>query len=302
MKKQRTGTAGRRADGKGTEPRDMRLDDGAGNGHGDGGNGNRPRRFAPAVNKTIAEERALRAAQRDDAARERDKVAELRDAEANRRDLDSVHLEQKIARRGSSLHAAVALARDARLKGAEDRARARKDRIDAAEDRAQAAGERAEMLEELRNAHLDELTGALRRAAGETALEGEIARARRGEDDLVLAFVDVDSLREVNNHDGHAAGDELLCDVVSTIRGRIRSYEPVVRFGGDEFVCVMSGVSRDLAAERFAEISDSVAGRPGGGTISVGFAELRDDDGLQELVDRADHELLAAREQQSHHE
>ena len=243
----------------------------------------------------IAEEIALEAADRDQAALMRDDAAEERDAAADSRDLESMALERKIASRGSSLHAAVALARDARAKGAEDRSRAAEDRAQAARDRARAAEERTAMYQELRHAHLDELTGALRRGAGEMALQGEIDRARRGDAALVLAFVDVDSLREVNNHFGHPAGDALLRDVVSTIRSRIRSYEPIVRFGGDEFVCAISGVDRDQAAERFAEICDSVARRPGGGSISVGLAELRPDEGLWELVDRADSELLSIR-------
>jgi diguanylate cyclase (GGDEF)-like protein len=296
MKKQRTGSDGRQADGKGTEPRELRLEKTDGH-HRDGEDGGQARRFAPAVHSPIMEEGAGRGAERDEAARQRDQIARDRDTEADSRDFESVRLEQKIARRGSSLHAAVALARDARTRAAEDRARAAEDRAEAAHDRADSADERARLLQDLRGAHLDELTGALRRGAGEMALKAEIERAGRSETGLVLAFVDVDSLRDVNNHDGHVAGDELLRDVVSTIRSRIRSYEPVVRFGGDEFVCVMSGVTRAQAADRFAEICDSVAKRPGGGAISVGLAELRPDDDLPKLVERADRALLEVRGQ-----
>jgi diguanylate cyclase (GGDEF)-like protein len=156
------------------------------------------------------------------------------------------------------------------------------------------------VLTELRRAHIDELTGALRRGAGELALETEVERAKRGDGRLVLAFVDVDSLRDVNNRDGHAAGDALLQDVVSAIRTKTRSYEPIVRYGGDEFVCAMSGVDRSQAESRFNGISDSLAGREQGGAISVGLAELEPDDGLPELVDRADKALLAARGQRPH--
>ena len=288
MKQQRTGSGGHEVYGKGTEPREKRLDDQTdGHRHVDG-DANRPRRFAPAVDSPVAEETALQAAKRDEMARRRDEIAEERDAAATRRDLESLNLEQKIGRRGSSLHAAVALARDARVKAAEDRARA-------AQDRASAAVELVEILQDLGRAHLDELTGALRRQAGEMALTGEIDRARRLGSDLVLVFVDVDSLRDVNNHEGHGAGDALLRDVVSTIRSRIRSYEPIVRFGGDEFVCAMSGMTRDQAAERFGEIRESLQRRPGGGAISIGLAELRPEDGLADLVDRADGELLASR-------
>lgn len=255
------------------------------------------RRFVAVARSAIADERARQAAERDYTASQRDRAAEERDSAANRRDLESVKLERKIARRGSSLQAAVALARDARVKAAQDRARAAEDRAQAAMDRAQAARERAEMTDELRHAHLDELTGALRRGAGEMALQKEIDRVRRADGSLVLAFVDVDSLRDVNNHSGHSAGDALLRDVVSAIRARVRSYEPIVRLGGDEFVCAISSVDRDQAAERFAQIGDAIARQSGGATVSVGLAELRPEDDLRGLIDRADGELMALRAQ-----
>jgi diguanylate cyclase (GGDEF)-like protein len=245
-----------------------------------------------------AEERARHAEKRDESARQRDLTAEGRDAAANRRDLESAKLEEKVARRSTPLRVAIGLARSARTRAAEDRSRAAQDRIHAAQDRERAAKERAEVLAELRNAHLDELTGALRRGAGELALQTEVERAQRGDGQLVLAFVDVDSLREVNNRDGHAAGDALLRDVVSAIRSSIRSYEPIVRYGGDEFVCAMSGIDRGQAESRFRGISDSLASREQGGAITVGLAELEPEDGLPELVERADRALLAARGEQ----
>ena len=60
----------------------------------------------------------------------------------------------------------------------------------------------------------DDLTGALRRGEGLDALEREVQRARRaGNDQLVVAFVDVDGLKSVNDREGHEAGDRLLKDV-----------------------------------------------------------------------------------------
>ena len=92
---------------------------------------------------------------------------------------------------------------------------------------------------ELRRAQIDQLTGALGRELGIATLEREINRARRGNGRLVLAYVDVDGLKEVNDRQGHAAGDALLRDVVGAIQTHLRSYDPIVRVGGDEFVCAL---------------------------------------------------------------
>jgi diguanylate cyclase (GGDEF)-like protein len=165
----------------------------------------------------------------------------------------------------------------------------------AARDRERAARERAEVLAELRRAHMDALTGALRREAGEVALLGEMDRARRADGKLVLAFVDVDSLREVNKREGHAAGDALLRQVVSAIRSNIRSYEPIVRYGGDEFVCAMSGLDVSQAERRFVAIKGSLSVDGDNGPISVGLAELHQGDSLRDLINRADKALLMAR-------
>ncbi len=204
-------------------------------------------------------------------------------------------LEKKMGSRGSSLRRALAHAAQIRARAAKDRARAAEDRTQAARDRERAAQEREEALAELRRAHLDELTGAFRRGSGEEALQAEIDRARRGGAPLVLAFVDVDALRDVNNREGHPVGDALLRDLVATIRSKIRSYEPVVRFGGDEFVFAFSSVDLGQAEDRLTAIQESLAGSMKGAAVSVGLAELRPDDTLDELIARADDAMLEAR-------
>lgn len=259
--------------------------------------GETDRRETGRTRALAAEERARRAAAIDEAAWHRDLTAQARDRAADRRDRESAKIERKMGSRGSSLRAALTHAAEIRLRAAKDRAHAAEDRAQAARDRERAAAEREQGLAELRRAHLDELTGALRRGAGEEALRGEIERARRGDGRLVLAFVDVDSLREINNRDGHSAGDALLRDVVVAIRSKIRSYEPVVRFGGDEFVCTISGLEMHQAEERFEAIKRALAGSGGGGAVSVGLAELRPGDRLDDLLDRADAALLASRRQ-----
>ncbi len=106
---------------------------------------------------------------------------------------------------------------------------------------------------------IDELTGAYRRDAGIVELVRETARAKRTQEPLVLAFVDVDGLKATNDTQGHAAGDRILCTVVDVIRAHLRSYDLVVRYGGDEFVCAFADMTIEEAGERFLLINGDLA-------------------------------------------
>ncbi len=257
--------------------------------------GSRERRKRARRRATVAEQRARAASERDRTAWHRDLTAQAQDGAADRRDRDSAKIERKMASRGSSLRAALAHAAEIRASAARDRARASQDRAQAAADRERAAEEREAVIEDLRHAHLDELTGAFRRGSGEEALRDEIERARRSGGNLVLIFVDIDHLREVNNHEGHPAGDALLREVVATIRSKMRSYGPIIRYGGDEFICVIGEVDLGQAEHRFKVIQGALAASGNGGAVSVGLAELRPDDTLEDLIERADQAMLAAR-------
>ena len=146
---------------------------------------------------------------------------------------------------------------------------------------------------ELTGARTDELTGARRRGVGLEELENEIQRARRTGQSLVAIYVDVDGLKSVNDEQGHRAGDEMLRSVVNGLRDHLRPYDLIIRLGGDEFLCVLP-TGLDEARLRVAgfrsDLSESV-----GASVSVGFSELCDGETLQELIDRADHDLLTTR-------
>lgn len=177
------------------------------------------------------------------------------------------------------------------LEAAEDRVRAADDRQRAARDRANASREKAGLEAALRSAHLDELTGAYRREMGRMALNQEIDRARRANGKLVVAFVDVDGLKDLNDRVGHAAGDRVLQTVVTAIRKRLRSFDPITRYGGDEFVCGLGGTDLEEAAHRFAAIGAAIKTEAGVG-ISVGLARLTAGDDADRLTDRADAAML----------
>ena len=173
------------------------------------------------------------------------------------------------------------------IAGARDAA----ERESAENDRADAARERARLEKALRGAALDDLTGLDRRKIGRLALTNEIDRARRGDGRFVVAFVDVDGLKGVNDRDGHAAGDHVLRTLAAILRSNLRSFDPIVRYGGDEFVCGLSGIDPESVERRFGTIDQALQDAVGVG-ITVGLASLLPNDTLDTLMSRADATLL----------
>ena len=174
-----------------------------------------------------------------------------------------------------------------------DREQAALDRNQARLDRAQAALDRGGS--ERQDYLIDDLTGVLRRGPGIRELQHEIDRARRQGDSLVVAFIDVDGLKALNDRRGHAAGDQLLRELAEALRQGLRSYDLVLRYGGDEFVCALSNAEGDHAERRLREVADVLGALPSHGSIAWGLAELQADDTLDDLVGRADSALYRSR-------
>ncbi|MGZ6623450.1 MAG: GGDEF domain-containing protein [Solirubrobacteraceae bacterium] len=183
-----------------------------------------------------------------------------------------------------------------RARAADERTRSAADREDAAADRAAAACDRQRAEEELKQAQLDQLTGAYGRKLGMVALEREINRARHGNGRLVLAFADVDKLKQLNDSQGHAAGDALLRKVVAAMQAHLRSYDLVVRVGGDEFVCALGDCTLADARRRFHEMQATMRQTRPAASISVGFASLRPGDTLEQFIAAADAALYETKQ------
>jgi len=141
----------------------------------------------------------------------------------------------------------------------------------------------------------DELTGVFNRQAGLAALGREVDRYRRGDERFVVGFLNVDRLGALNEARGPRVGDELLRKVAAALRATLRSYDVIVRLGGDEFLFSLPGADLATAEQRFNEFSVLLAEEAPGATASVGFAELRDTDTLDDLISRADVALVKSR-------
>jgi diguanylate cyclase (GGDEF)-like protein len=272
-----------------------------------------------------ATERDRAADRRDRDATERDHAADARDQDANTRDLYAERHAKRYTERDAAGTTAEVLDRSAQARrdAAADRqlaSRARSDaasertdagfdrdassadrtadasgRLDAGADRDIGRAARHVSAREREHSSRDGLTGALLRDAGLAELEREIARVRRMGHPLVLAFIDVDHLKTVNDSRGHASGDRLLIEVASTLRARLRSYDLVVRFGGDEFLCALPGLSMSAATTRLELVNTMLADGAEHGSITVGLAELQPDDSTADLIARADAQLYRQR-------
>jgi len=152
----------------------------------------------------------------------------------------------------------------------------------------------------------DGLTGLLNRRRMMEWLDHEILRARRHGHALTLCMVDIDHFKHVNDCYGHMAGDRALVAIAGVLTRSMRSIDLIARFGGEEFVLLLTETDFTVAVELVERLRASVAaqvlqaddGRSFSMTISVGVAALEADDeqdSVSRLLVRADQALYRAK-------
>lgn len=178
---------------------------------------------------------------------------------------------------------------------AAERLVAARDRAEAALDRQKAALDRRRAAEYLARAYRDGLTGALQRDAGRDRLQREFDRTHRTGGTMAIAFLDVVGLKQINDQGGHSAGDAVLRALGSALTECVRSYDLVVRWGGDEFVCALPGSSVADAGRRFESVRNRLAELHPAARFTVGVAAVERGETLEDTIDRADQDLYATR-------
>jgi diguanylate cyclase (GGDEF)-like protein len=143
---------------------------------------------------------------------------------------------------------------------------------------------------------VDPLCGALSRGALEERLPADLESARRADRPCALFLLDIDWFKTVNDVYGHGRGDVVLRQVVDRLRDIVPEPETIFRYGGDEFVVVLSNTSPQVAAQVAEGLVAAVSERPFDGTpplmlsISLGIAccpeDSTDADGLLGIADR----------------
>jgi diguanylate cyclase len=149
-------------------------------------------------------------------------------------------------------------------------------------------------------ATLDALTHVANRRAFDQTLREWMAPDRPG---FVLAVLDVDEFKTINDTLGHAVGDQALIKVTRSLTASVRGYDLVARLGGDEFALLMSGLTLRQAEYRLktivAAIATSEKSEPGDPevnvTVSAGAAEFSAGDTAASLMQRADRALYTAK-------
>lgn len=256
--------------------------------HAERDEGTMSRAATSAARDMVSVERDEQAGRRDHRARDRDLIAIERDEAADQADREAESLSRETGDLSSAAKAALDAAASARTLAAGARRKAASDRERAARDREAAARDREYLCNEMERAQLDEVTGAYRRGMGEILLRHEMSRALRVDKPLTVAFIDADGLKGVNTREGHAAGDALLQSIYRALQARLRPYDPIVRWGGDEFVCAVAGASLDDAQARIEGAQGDLAQLDPKVTFTFGLGTMEAGDTIGTLVDRAD--------------
>nr|MCU0227556.1 sensor domain-containing diguanylate cyclase [Bryobacterales bacterium] len=161
-----------------------------------------------------------------------------------------------------------------------------------------------ESLEAAGEAYQDPLTRIGNRRFAELHISRVLQQPYRQQRPGALLFLDVDHFKEVNDTYGHLAGDAVLKAVAQTICRTVRSVDLVCRWGGEEFLILLAGVSAkemlEVAERCRALVAKSSSMRESGYprvTCSIGAALLSEADTMESLLQRADAAMYQAKRQ-----
>ncbi|AOG21315.1 diguanylate cyclase [Acidovorax sp. RAC01] len=148
----------------------------------------------------------------------------------------------------------------------------------------------------------DELTGLLNRRAMQDLMALEQRRALRTGRPLMLAQLDIDHFKPINDTHGHSTGDRALQAFASTVRASVRDTDVLARWGGEEFVLMMAETGPDDARDLLDRVRQAVEAlsipHTTGAlrlTVSVGLAQHRTGDTIDQTLERADQALYTAK-------
>ncbi|HWR02911.1 MAG TPA: diguanylate cyclase [Humidesulfovibrio sp.] len=159
------------------------------------------------------------------------------------------------------------------------------------------------LLQKEKSALLDELTGLYNRRYFNDAIGREVERFKRFGQRFSLVMLDVDHFKRFNDTYGHTAGDDALRTVSSVLQNTARSFDHVVRYGGEEFALILPHTDADQAVAAAERMRCAIAANPvkvGNQdvpiTVSLGAATFPEDAiNARDLVCRADEALYEAK-------
>lgn len=192
------------------------------------------------------------------------------------------------------------LQRDQREQEVSARLKSLAERVAVMEQEAQVVRENLE--EQRQKALIDPLTGLPNRAAWSERLEHEVAQWQRHGNSLLLAILDLDHFKRINDNYGHLAGDRVLKIIATVLRKRLRGSDFIARFGGEEFVLLLPDTPLTAGgglAENFRAAIEACPfhfkGEPVTVTVSIGLTSFKAGERGDLVLKRADQALYRAK-------
>lgn len=159
------------------------------------------------------------------------------------------------------------------------------------------------MMRLYRQAHRDPLTGLANRRSIMNFLEREVEYSRSLDLPLSVILMDLDKFKRINDVYGHAVGDDVLCNFSNLLIDQSRAEDLVGRYGGEEFLIILSATPRDIAqqvAERMRLACQQLRIATDNETIiefstSAGVTSLQPSDSIEDMIKRVDDALYNAK-------
>jgi len=150
----------------------------------------------------------------------------------------------------------------------------------------------------------DPLTEIYNRRSLEELVNRYISHARRLKKPLTFLLIDVDRFKEINTRFGHLTGDFVLVEIAGLLRNSIRGCDAVIRYGGDEFLTIVSDASGEEAKKVVERMQGHVREWNRGAhlegcsiSLSIGVAEWTEGKTIDDVLDLADQDMYAQKSQ-----
>ena len=167
----------------------------------------------------------------------------------------------------------------------------------------EAQGYREHLEEQRLKALIDPLTGLPNRAAWGERLAHEVEQWQAYGNPLLIAMLDLDHFKRINDGYGHLAGDKVLKIVAAQLRKHLRPNDFVARFGGEEFVLLIPDTTLAAGLQVLEKLRSAIAacpfhfkGEPVTLTCSIGLAPFKLADRSEQVLKRADEALYRAKD------
>ncbi len=164
---------------------------------------------------------------------------------------------------------------------------------------------REELAKTAEEAKRDALTGLRNRKAFDEEIEKLYKRYKEKGDIFSLIMIDIDHFKRFNDRFGHKVGDRVLQVVANTLNYTLKGKDFIGRYGGEEFVVLLPYTSLDNACVVADQIRENIARKRlrvtktgenlGTMTVSVGVSEIKENDTIESVVERADKALYLAK-------